>query len=55
MSDFILEAKDVTKVLGHGAAQVHALKDINLSLRGGVLFQCRRACRSPHWLPHGTY
>jgi putative ABC transport system ATP-binding protein len=37
MSDFIVEAKDVTKVLGLGAAQVHALSDINLSLRGGEL------------------
>jgi putative ABC transport system ATP-binding protein len=37
MSDFIVEANDVTKVLGHGAAQVHALTDINLSLRGGEL------------------
>ena len=37
MSDFVLEAKDVTKILGHGAAQVRALKDINLSLRGGEL------------------
>jgi putative ABC transport system ATP-binding protein len=37
MSDFILEANGVTKILGRGAAQVHALKDINLSLRGGEL------------------
>ena len=37
MSDFILEAENVTKVLGRGAAQVHALKDVNLSLRGGEL------------------
>jgi putative ABC transport system ATP-binding protein len=37
MSDFILEAKDVTMILGRGAAQVHALKDIKLSLRGGEL------------------
>jgi putative ABC transport system ATP-binding protein len=37
MIDFILEAKDVTKVLGRGAAQVHALKDVNLSLRRGEL------------------
>jgi putative ABC transport system ATP-binding protein len=37
MSDFIVEAKDVTKVLGRGAAQVNALKDINLSLRRGEL------------------
>jgi putative ABC transport system ATP-binding protein len=37
MSDFIVEATGVTKVLGRGAAQVHALKDIDLSLRGGEL------------------
>lgn len=37
MSDFIVEAKDVTKVLGRGATQVHALQDINLSLRGREL------------------
>ena len=37
MSDFIVEAKGVTKVLGRGAAQVFALKDINLSLRSGEL------------------
>ncbi len=37
MSEFIVEAKGVTKVLGRGAAQVQALKDINLSLRGGEL------------------
>jgi len=37
MSEFIVEAKGVTKVLGHGAAQVYALKDISLSLRRGEL------------------
>ena len=37
MSEFIVEAKGVTKVLGRGAAQVFALKDINLSLRSGEL------------------
>lgn len=37
MSDFIVEAKGVTKILGRGAAQVHALNGINLSLRGGEL------------------
>ena len=37
MSDFIVEAKGVTKVLGRGATRVHALKDINLSLRGREL------------------
>jgi putative ABC transport system ATP-binding protein len=35
MSVSVLEAKDVTKVLGRGAAQVHALRNVNLSLRGG--------------------
>jgi putative ABC transport system ATP-binding protein len=37
MSDSIVEAKDVSKVLGSGAGQVHALNGINLSLRGGEL------------------
>jgi putative ABC transport system ATP-binding protein len=37
MSEYIVEAKGVTKVLGRGAAQVYALKDINLSLRRGEL------------------
>jgi putative ABC transport system ATP-binding protein len=37
MSDFILEAENVTKVLGRGAAQVHALKAVNMSLSGGEL------------------
>ena len=37
MSEFIVEAKGVTKVLGRGAAQVFALKDIDLSLRSGEL------------------
>ena len=37
MSEFIVEAKGVTKVLGRGAAQVFALKDINMSLRSGEL------------------
>ncbi|HZM11113.1 MAG TPA: ABC transporter ATP-binding protein [Candidatus Limnocylindrales bacterium] len=37
MSVSVLEAKDVTTVLGRGAAQVHALRDVNLSLRGGEL------------------
>lgn len=37
MSDPILEAKSVTKVLGSGVGQVRALKDVDLSLRGGEL------------------
>jgi putative ABC transport system ATP-binding protein len=37
MSDPILEAKGVSKVLGSGAGEVHALVDVNLSLRGGEL------------------
>lgn len=37
MSNVVLEAEHVTKVLGAGAAQVVALDDVNLSLRGGEL------------------
>lgn len=37
MSVSVLEAKDVTKVLGGGAAQVDALRGVSLSLRGGEL------------------
>jgi putative ABC transport system ATP-binding protein len=37
MTEFIIDAKGVTKILGHGAAQVHALKEINISLRAGEL------------------
>jgi len=33
----VLEARGVSKVLGSGAGEVHALKDINLALRGGEL------------------
>lgn len=35
MSDPIIIAKAINKVLGSGAGQVHALKNVNLSLRGG--------------------
>jgi putative ABC transport system ATP-binding protein len=35
MNDPILEASDVTKVLGSGAGEVHALKNVSLTLRGG--------------------
>jgi putative ABC transport system ATP-binding protein len=37
MSQSILEAKSVSKVLGHGAGEVHAVKGVDLSLRGGEL------------------
>jgi putative ABC transport system ATP-binding protein len=37
MSDFVLEAKGVTKTLGRGAAEVQAVKGIDLALRGGEL------------------
>jgi putative ABC transport system ATP-binding protein len=37
MSNSVLEAKGVGKLLGSGAGEVHALKDVTLSLRGGEL------------------
>jgi len=37
MNDSVLETVGVAKVLGSGAGQVHALKGVNLSLRGGEL------------------
>jgi putative ABC transport system ATP-binding protein len=37
MSGTILEAKEVSKVLGTGAAQVQAVKNVGLALRGGEL------------------
>jgi len=37
MSEFVMEATDVAKVLGNGAAQVRALKGVNLALKGGEL------------------
>jgi putative ABC transport system ATP-binding protein len=37
MTEFVLEGVDIAKVLGSGAAQVRALKGVNLSLRGGEL------------------
>jgi putative ABC transport system ATP-binding protein len=37
MSGPILEARHVSKRLGSGAAEVHALKDVSLSLQGGEL------------------
>ncbi len=35
MSDPIIEARDINKVLGSGAGEVRALKDVSLSLHGG--------------------
>ncbi len=37
MSAPVLEALGVNKILGTGPSQVHALKDVNLSLHGGEL------------------
>jgi putative ABC transport system ATP-binding protein len=37
MSDVLIEATGVGKVLGRGAGEVQALKDINLALSGGEL------------------
>jgi putative ABC transport system ATP-binding protein len=37
MTDIMIEATDITKMLGDGAARVEALKRINLSLIGGEL------------------
>jgi len=37
MTSPVLEAIKVAKVLGHGAGQVHALRGVDLSLRGGEL------------------
>jgi putative ABC transport system ATP-binding protein len=37
MSGPILEARQVSKRLGSGAAEVHALKEVNLALQGGEL------------------
>ncbi len=37
MSEPVIEAVDVVKLLGHGAGRVQALKGVNLSLRGGEL------------------
>jgi len=37
MSDPVIEAIDVAKVLGHGPAEVHALKGISLAIKGGEL------------------
>jgi putative ABC transport system ATP-binding protein len=37
MSKVILEAENLTKTLGSGAARVEALKNVSLSLRGGEL------------------
>jgi len=37
MTDLVMEATGITKDLGHGVAQIRALKGVNLSLRGGEL------------------
>jgi len=37
MSEPVIEAANVTRVLGSGAGQVHALRDVNLKLRSGEL------------------
>lgn len=37
MTGFVLEAQGVTKILGHGAGEVCAVKDVDLALRGGEL------------------
>jgi putative ABC transport system ATP-binding protein len=37
MTGSILEARNVSKRLGHGAGEVHAVKDVTLALRGGEL------------------
>lgn len=37
MSEFVLEANEVTKILGSGASQVEALKGVSMELRGGEL------------------
>jgi putative ABC transport system ATP-binding protein len=37
MKDTVLEARDVSKVLGSGAGEVHALKGVSLTLHGGEL------------------
>lgn len=37
MSEFLLEATGLTKVLGSGAGQVSAVKNVSLALRGGEL------------------
>lgn len=37
MSEPVLNAVGVAKFLGHGAGRVHALRGVNLSLRGGEL------------------
>jgi len=37
MSSVLLEASGLSKVLGSGAAQVRAVKNVSLALRGGEL------------------
>jgi putative ABC transport system ATP-binding protein len=37
MSGAVLQANKVSKVLGHGAGEVHALRDVDFSMHGGEL------------------
>lgn len=37
MNETVLEAKDITQILGTGATRVHALKEVDFALRGGEL------------------
>jgi putative ABC transport system ATP-binding protein len=37
MSETVMEAENIAKVLGSGAAQVHALRGVSLALKGGEL------------------
>ena len=37
MTELIIEARNVSKVLGSGPAQVQALKDVSITLNGGKL------------------
>lgn len=37
MTDLVMEATGITKDLGHGVAQIRALKGVDVSLRGGEL------------------
>ena len=37
MTNNMIEATDIVKILGHGAGRVEALKGVNLSLAGGEL------------------
>ena len=50
MTGSIIEARNVSKVLGNGPARVQALKDVSLTLNGGeltVLWDRLAAARPP--------